>query len=106
MQLGHNNLLQSPGQAKSLMKKVFASTRGSVSLVTQWKEACTSTETSFPSTKINSIFDFHRSEISEIKLKRTDTTLDLSQKAKRAKEEKKWFGRGGNPLLIPFLSAG
>ena len=25
--------------------------------------------------------------ISEIKLKRTDTTLDLSQKAKRAKEE-------------------
>ena len=28
-------------------------------------------------------------KLSEIKLKRTDTTLDLSQKAKRAKEEKK-----------------
>jgi hypothetical protein len=27
--------------------------------------------------------------LSEIKLKRTDTTLDLSQKAKRAKEEKR-----------------
>jgi hypothetical protein len=27
--------------------------------------------------------------LSEIKLKRTDTTLDLSQKAKRAGEEKK-----------------
>ena len=27
--------------------------------------------------------------LSEIKLKRTDTTLDLSQKAKRAKEKKK-----------------
>jgi hypothetical protein len=27
--------------------------------------------------------------LSEIKLKRTDTTLDLSQKAKRAREEKK-----------------
>ena len=28
-------------------------------------------------------------KLPEIKLKRTDTTLDLSQKAKRAKEEKK-----------------
>lgn len=55
-------------------------------------------------TKINSIFDFHRSEISEIKLKRTDTTLDLSQKAKRAEEEKrKGVGAAGN---IRFPSAG
>lgn len=30
-----------------------------------------------------------RRTLSEIKLKRTDTTLDLSQKAKRAKEKKK-----------------
>ena len=30
-----------------------------------------------------------RRNVSEIKLKRTDTTLDLSQKAKRAKEEKR-----------------
>jgi len=29
-----------------------------------------------------------RSHVSEIKLKRTDTTLDLSQKAKRAEEGK------------------
>ena len=30
-----------------------------------------------------------RRDVSEIKLKRTDTTLDLSQKAKRAKKKKK-----------------
>ena len=30
-----------------------------------------------------------RRPVSEIKLKRTDTTLDLSQKAKRAKEKRK-----------------
>jgi len=39
--------------------------------------------------------------LSEIKLKRTDTTLDLSQKAKRAGEEKKkkkakWRGGRGD----------
>ena len=34
--------------------------------------------------------------LSEIKLKRTDTTLDLSQKAKRAKEEKKKSPKGGS----------
>ena len=34
-----------------------------------------------------------RGTYSEIKLKRTDTTLDLSQKAKRAKEQKE--GRRG-----------
>jgi len=38
-------------------------------------------------TKIDLIIDFSRGRISEIKLKRTDTTLDLSRKAKRAKEE-------------------
>ncbi len=48
-----------------------------------------------PSTKINSIFDYHRGDIPEIKLKRTDTTLDLSQKAKRAKEKKKKLKVGG-----------
>ncbi len=40
-------------------------------------------------TKIDLIIDFSRGRISEIKLKRTDTTLDLSRKAKRAKERKK-----------------
>jgi hypothetical protein len=33
--------------------------------------------------------EFSRRRVSEIKLKRTDTTLDLSQKAKRAKEKKR-----------------
>ena len=33
--------------------------------------------------------------LSEIKLKRTDTTLDLSQKAKRAREERKKKSKGG-----------
>jgi hypothetical protein len=36
-----------------------------------------------------------RRNVSEIKLKRTDTTLDLSQKAKRAKELGGGRGRGG-----------
>ena len=39
--------------------------------------------------KIDLIIDVYRSRLSEIKLKRTDTTLDLSQKAKRAEEKKK-----------------
>jgi len=40
-------------------------------------------------TKISIIKILSRRIVSEIKLKRTDTTLDLSQKAKRAKEKKK-----------------
>jgi len=40
-------------------------------------------------TKISIITILLRRVVSEIKLKRTDTTLDLSQKAKRAEEEKK-----------------
>ena len=32
--------------------------------------------------------EYPRRDVSEIKLKRTDTTLDLSQKAKRAEETK------------------
>ncbi|MCV5062728.1 hypothetical protein OFM35_30065, partial [Escherichia coli] len=39
--------------------------------------------------KIRIITIVLRRALSEIKLKRTDTTLDLSQKAKRAKEKKK-----------------
>ena len=40
-------------------------------------------------TKISIITILLRRVVSEIKLKRTDTTLDLSQKAKRAKEKRK-----------------
>jgi len=45
--------------------------------------------------------------LSEIKLKRTDTTLDLSQKAKRAGEEKKkkvQKERGFGGYLCPLAS--
>ena len=48
-------------------------------------------------TKIGIITILLRRVVSEIKLKRTDTTLDLSQKAKRAKEkkeERKWKRMG------------
>ena len=47
-------------------------------------------------TKIRIITILLRRAVSEIKLKRTDTTLDLSQKAKRAeKKKKKRGGKGG-----------
>jgi hypothetical protein len=54
--------------------------------------------------KYNQCFD--RSRISEIKLKRTDTTLDLSQKAKRAKEKRRGLegGRGGIYRVWKFES--
>jgi len=42
----------------------------------------------FQGIKIRIITILLRRVVSEIKLKRTDTTLDLSQKAKRAKEER------------------
>ncbi|KAM6480912.1 hypothetical protein HDV62DRAFT_364411 [Trichoderma sp. SZMC 28011] len=48
--------------------------------------------------KIRVIKKVSLGDVSEIKLKRTDTTLDLSQKAKRAEEEKeeeKEKGKGG-----------
>jgi len=40
-----------------------------------------------------------RRDVSEIKLKRTDTTLDLSQKAKRAKEGRR-RARGGQLIYL------
>ncbi|KAL6827175.1 hypothetical protein J3E69DRAFT_333228 [Trichoderma sp. SZMC 28015] len=43
--------------------------------------------------KIRVIKKVSLGDVSEIKLKRTDTTLDLSQKAKRAEEEKKKKGK-------------
>jgi hypothetical protein len=47
--------------------------------------------------KIGIILKCLRKDVSEIKLKRTDTTLDLSQKAKRAKERMR--GTEGDELL-------
>lgn len=57
--------------------------------MTQCEESFASKEDSPRGTKINLINNFFRRRISEIKLKRTDTTLDLSQKAKRAKEKRR-----------------
>ena len=52
-------------------------------------KTCASTEALPRGTKIRLINVVFLRTLSEIKLKRTDTTLDLSQKAKRAGEEKK-----------------
>lgn len=52
-------------------------------------KTCASTEALPRNPKIRLINVVFLRTLSEIKLKRTDTTLDLSQKAKRAGEEKK-----------------
>ena len=56
--------------------------------------------TILPKTKIRIITILLRRVVSEIKLKRTDTTLDLSQKAKRAKEEKRKIPNAGSDAGI------
>ena len=71
------------------MKRVFASIGDSVSPMTLCGQACASTEAQPRRPKIRLINVVFLRTLSEIKLKRTDTTLDLSQKAKRAGEEKK-----------------
>jgi len=81
-------------QTSRTMKKgnFLASTGGSVIPVTQCQQSCASTEGCRRAAKIGIILEYPLEGLSEIKLKRTDTTLDLSQKAKRAgkeKEEKK-----------------
>ena len=70
------------------MKKVFASLGSSVRPRTQCTKACASTEASERDPKMRIINVVFLRTLSEIKLKRTDTTLDLSQKAKRAEERK------------------
>ncbi|KAJ9490486.1 hypothetical protein VN97_g2770 [Penicillium thymicola] len=74
-----SHLLQAPGQAEQLMKKEFASIGFSVSPMTLCNEACASTGAKSPVPKIGIIKVFPGRKLSEIKLKRTDTTLDLSQ---------------------------
>ena len=73
---------------------MFASIGGSVSPMTQCGRTCASTEALPQRPKIRLINVVFLGTLSEIKLKRTDTTLDLSQKAKRAGEEKKKNLRG------------
>ena len=57
--------------------------------MTQCGRTCASTEALPRRPKIRLINVVFLGTLSETKLKRTDTTLDLSQKAKRAGEEKK-----------------
>lgn len=85
-------LLQPVEQADKIDEKSvkeFASIGGSVSPMTRCGRICASTEVQPRDPKIRLINVVFLRTLSEIKLKRTDTTLDLSQKAKRAGEEKK-----------------
>jgi hypothetical protein len=63
--------------------KTVASTGGSAIPATQWGPTCASAAASLRGAKIRLINDDPYRTISDIKLKRTDTTLDLSQKAIR-----------------------
>ena len=74
---------------------MFASIGGSVSPMTLCSKTCASTEVSPRDAKIRLINVVFLRTLSEIKLKRTDTTLDLSQKAKRAAEQKKGGRKAG-----------
>ena len=82
-------LLQYNAEALNLMKKMVR---------VSWRQCNTSDTVPCDigkpsghrtSAKNKNNLECHRSDVSEIKLKRTDTTLDLSQLAKRAGEEKK-----------------
>ena len=69
--------------------KTFASARGSADTgdtVSATMSKPRELQTAF---KNKNNLECSRRNVSEIKLKRTDTTLDLSQKAKRAKERKR-----------------
>ena len=77
-------------EQKSQRNRVVASTGSSARPVTRWETTCTSAEADSRSVKISITKNCHHfDDISAVKLKRTDTTLDLSQKAKRAGEERK-----------------
>lgn len=70
-------------------------------------KTCASTEALPRNPKIRLINVVFLRTLSEIKLKRTDTTLDLSQKAKRAGEEKKKskWRRAGRSIYTPGREA-
>ncbi|RWQ99436.1 hypothetical protein C8Q69DRAFT_25817 [Paecilomyces variotii] len=102
------NRLSSPTRRNKptiLMKKGwFASIGGSVSPMTLCGGVCASTEAPPRGPKMRLINVVSLRTLSEIKLKRTDTTLDLSQKAKRAgKEKKKNFQRTAGSRSIYVL---
>ena len=105
----YESLPHDPGKPKSATKRLspnkceFASPRGSVILGTQWTKSCASTEEIVRNPKIGIINVGLLRDLSEIKLKRTDTTLDLSQKAKRAKEKRKRKKRSLGGLRVLFI---
>ena len=73
--------------------------------MTQCNEACASTEAKSRGPNIGIIMTFCNAEHSAIKLNRTDTTLDLSQRQRELKKEegkRKFWGQGH---LIGILRA-
>ena len=74
--------------------------------MTLCNEACASTEAKSRGPNIRIIMTFCNAELPEIKLIRTDTTLDLSQRQrelKKKEKKKKFWGQGH--LLIGILRA-
>lgn len=86
-----------------LMKKGFASIGGSVSPMTLCVRHAQA-QRSVARSKNENNQCVSRRKLSEIKLKRTDTTLDLSQLAKRAGKEKRKeeMGESGRMYLYPW----
>jgi len=103
MKFKRSPLLQPVSKPTVLMKKVFASIRDSVSPMTLCGRTCASTEVQPRRPKIRLINVVFLRTLSEIKLKRTDTTLDLSQKAKRAGEEKEKVERAAREERYLYL---
>ncbi|KAJ5093398.1 hypothetical protein N7456_009259 [Penicillium angulare] len=84
-----NFLLQAVGQADTVdEKRGFASIGDSVSPMTLCDQRAQA-QRSVAGSKNENNQSVSRRKLSEIKLKRTDTTLDLSQLAKRAGKEKR-----------------
>jgi hypothetical protein len=71
--------LRNSGRPENAMKRMVASLGGSVIPRTQWDQSQASLEDCSLGTKISIINVLFYEKLSEIKLKRTDTTLDLSQ---------------------------
>ena len=86
-------LLQRPAYAArpsdEKVKMVFASAGGSAIPTTLCPETIGKPRGLRADSKNKNNLECLRRDVSEIKLKRTDTTLDLSQKAKRAKEKRR-----------------
>ena len=92
--------------SRTVDEKEFASIGGSVSPMTLCNEAYASIEAKSRGPNIRIIMTFCNAEHSAIKLNRTDTTLDLSQRQRELKKKekrRKFWGQGH--LLIGILRA-